>query len=88
MRDINTQVLETKYVINLGQFLKVVSDIKWYIFKPAKFVQPIQPKLADAIMAIDHQMVVTQIQVGKNFIDDMLIDGRSGVNNIIENPII
>jgi hypothetical protein len=62
-----------------------VLNIKWYIFKLVKFIQPIQPKLVNAIMAIDHQTVVTQIQVGKNFIDDVLIDGRYGVNIIIEN---
>jgi hypothetical protein len=65
-----------------------VSDIKWYIFKPIKYVQPIQLELANAIVAIDHQMAVTQIQVDKNFIDDVLIDGRFRVNIIIENPII
>jgi hypothetical protein len=33
-------------------------------------------------MVVDHQMVVIQVQVGKNFIDDVLIDG---VNINIEN---
>jgi hypothetical protein len=36
-------------------------------------------------MAIDHQMVVIQVQVGKNFIDDVLIDGGFGINIIIKN---
>jgi hypothetical protein len=39
LRDINTQVLETKYVINLGQLLKIVLNIKRYIFKPIKPIQ-------------------------------------------------
>jgi hypothetical protein len=30
-------------------------------------------------------MVVIQIQVGKNFIDDVLIDGGSGINIITIN---
>jgi len=30
-------------------------------------------------------MVVIQVQVGKNFIDDVLIDGGSKINIIIEN---
>ncbi len=80
LRDINIQILETKYVINLRQLMKIVLDIKWYIFKLAKLVQPVQPKFVHleptcAIVAIDHQMVVIQLQVGKNFIDDVLIDG-------------
>jgi len=33
LKDINTQVLEIKYVLNLGQFLKIVLDIKRYIFE-------------------------------------------------------
>jgi hypothetical protein len=58
-----------------------------------KFVQlvqpePIHPKLAFAIVVIDHQMIVIQIQVGKNFIDDVLIDGGFGINVIVENLII
>jgi hypothetical protein len=34
---------------------------------------------------INHQMVVIQVQVGRNFIDDVLIDGGFGINIIIEN---
>ncbi len=85
LRNINTQVLEIEYVINLGKFLKIVPDIKWSIFKSIKFIQLIQPKLAYAIVAIDHQMVVIQVQVGKNFIDDVLIDGGFRINIIIKN---
>ncbi len=85
--DINTQVLETKYVINLGQFLRIVPDIKWYIFKLIKFVQPVQlkpikPEQVCVVVATDHQMVVIQVRVGKHFIDDVLIDGGSRVNII------
>ncbi len=34
---------------------------------------------------IDHQMAMIQVQVGKKFIDDVLIDVRFGVNIIIAN---
>jgi len=53
-RDISIQVLETKYVINLGQLLKIVPDIKWYIFKLIKYVQLVQFEFPCATMAIDH----------------------------------
>jgi len=79
LMDISTQVLETKYVINLGQFLNIMLDIKWYIFKPIKFVQRMQPEPACAVVAIDHQQIVIQVQVGKYFIDDVLIDGSSNL---------
>jgi hypothetical protein len=62
---------ETKYVINLGQFLRIVPNIKWYIFKLIKFVQPvqlepIQLELACVAVAIDHQMAMIQVQVSKH----------------------
>jgi hypothetical protein len=36
-------------------------------------------------MAIDHHMVMIQVQVGKNFSDDVIINGGFRVNIIIEN---
>jgi hypothetical protein len=54
LRGIDTQVLETKYVINLGQLLRIVLNINKYIFKLVKSIQLMQPELAYAIMAIDH----------------------------------
>jgi len=36
-------------------------------------------------VAIDHQMAVIQIQVGKNSIDDVLIDGGFEININTEN---
>ncbi len=61
----------------------MILDIKHYIFNlvPSK---PISPKLTIASIAIDHQMVVIHVQVGKNFIEDVLLDGDSGVNIITE----
>ncbi len=79
-------------MIKFGQLQKIVLNIKQYIFKlvkPFQSVQPkcIQPELVCAIVDIDHQMVVIQVQVGKNFIDDVLIDGGFGVNIITDNTI-
>jgi hypothetical protein len=34
IKDINKQVLETKYTLNLGQLLRVILDIKHYILNP------------------------------------------------------
>jgi hypothetical protein len=85
LKNISTQVLETKYVINLGQLSKILPNIKQYIFKPIKHIQPVQPEPTCVVVVIDHQMVVIQVQVGKNFIDDVLIDGGFGVNIIKEN---
>jgi hypothetical protein len=57
LKDINIQVLEIRYVINLGQLLNIVLNIKQYIFKLIKFVQLVQLELVYAIVVIDHQML-------------------------------
>jgi hypothetical protein len=35
-------------------------------------------------MAIDSQMVMIQVQVGKNMVEDVQLDGRYGVNIMTE----
>ncbi len=59
LRDIIIQLLETKYVINLGQLLRIVLDIKWYIFQLVKYIQLVQLELVHlkptrAVVAINH----------------------------------
>jgi hypothetical protein len=66
LKDISTQLLETKYVNNLGQFLNTMLDIKRYIFKLVKPIQLVQPKHVQheptcATITINHQMVMIQI---------------------------
>ncbi len=75
--------METKYTLNLGQLLWTIPDIKHYIFNsiPSK---PTLPKLGIALVAIDHQMAIIQVQIRKIFIEDVLLDGGSGVNIIME----
>jgi hypothetical protein len=47
--------------------------------------EPIQSEPTCAIVVINHWKAIIQVQVGKNFIDDVLIDKGSKVNIIIEN---
>jgi hypothetical protein len=42
------------------------------------------PILVVASIVIDHHMVVIHVHIGKNLIDDELLDDRLGVNIIIE----
>jgi hypothetical protein len=44
-----------------------------------------QPELAYATVAIDHQMVVIQVQVSKFFIFNVLIDRGFGIHINIDN---
>jgi hypothetical protein len=83
LRDISKQVLETKYTLNLGQLLQVIPYIKCYILNPIP-LKPILPKPIVASVTIDHQMAIIQIQVGKNFIEKILLDGGSRINIIME----
>jgi hypothetical protein len=46
--------METKYVINLGQLLKIVPYIKWYIFKSIKLIKLVKLEPSCAAVAIDH----------------------------------
>jgi hypothetical protein len=46
--------------------------------------EPLHLKPTCAAMAIDHQMTMIPIQVGKNFMDDVMIDGGFIVNIIIK----
>jgi hypothetical protein len=74
-------VLETKFTLNLGQLLQVIPDIKRYIFNSI----PLKPNLPEPIVtsvAIYHQMAVIHVQIRKNFIEYVLLDGGSKVNII------
>ncbi len=53
LRDINKQVLETKYTLNLGQLLWAIANIKCYIFNPIPS-KPILLELVVTSIAIDH----------------------------------
>lgn len=58
--DINTQVLETKYVLNFGQLLRIIHDIKRYILKLVCVFQPMTTKpiiyeLTMILLFNDHQ---------------------------------
>ncbi len=80
LKDVNKQVLETKYTLNLGQLLQMIPDIKHCILNRI----PLKPNLPPTItsIAIYHQMAMIHVQVGKNFIEYVLVDGGSKINII------
>jgi hypothetical protein len=39
-------------------------------------------KIDIIVIEVDNQMVVIQVQVGKNIVEDVLLDGRTSVNII------
>jgi hypothetical protein len=44
--------------------------------------KPTLPESTVASIAIDHQMAIIQVQIRKNFIEDVFLDGGFGVNII------
>jgi hypothetical protein len=50
-----------------------------------KLSKSILPKSTVASIAINHQKPVIQVQVGKNIIEDVILDGGSGINIIARN---
>ncbi len=75
--------METKYKLNLGQLLWTNPNIKCCIFNPIPSKLSL-PEPVDASIAIDHQMAIIQVRVGKNFIETVFLDGGSRVNIIME----
>jgi Fe-S cluster assembly ATPase SufC len=56
------------------------------ILKPSvAIVVETHSELDIVAIEVNNQMVVIQVQMGKNIVEDVLIDGRANVNIIIEN---
>jgi phage terminase large subunit len=82
-------MLETSYTLNLGQLLKVALELKRYLWQKLKLekiqnvnrattykqVGSLVLELGITIVAIDNHMVVIQVHIGKNTIEDVLLDG-------------
>jgi hypothetical protein len=89
-------MLETSYILNLGQLLKIAFELKkcmWQKLKPKKThkisratiekqVWSSVPKVRIIAIAINNHMVVIQVQIKKNTIKDVLLDGGFGSNII------
>ncbi len=92
--DIGKQMLKTSYTLNLGQLFKIAHEVKRYMWQKLKQekIQNVNrvttnkqvgfliPEVGIAIITIDNHMAVIQIQIAKNTIKDVLLDGGFGVN--------
>jgi hypothetical protein len=66
---------------------KPIINIK-QISKPSvAIVVETHSELDTTIAEVDNQMAVIQVQVGKNIVEDVLIDGGANVNIITKNLI-
>jgi hypothetical protein len=89
-------MLETSYILNLGQFLKIAPELKRYLWQKLKLekiqnmsrtttkkqVNSLVPEVGITVVAIDNHMVVIQVLIRKNTIGDVLLDGGFGINII------
>ncbi len=89
-------MLKISYTLNLGQLLQIAPKLKKYVWqklKPKKTqnlskatiekqVGSLVPKVVTTVVVIDNHMVIIQVQIGKNTIEDVLLDVGSKINII------
>jgi hypothetical protein len=68
----------------LGQLFKITPDLKQYVvakFTPRRrIVTMLRPNPIIASMVINLHMTMIQVQVGKNLVEDVILDGRSNMD--------
>ncbi len=89
-------MLETSYTLSLGQLLVIAPDLKRYLWQKLK-LEKIQnsskattdkqvgssiTKVGTVVIALNNHMALIQIHIGKNAIEDVLLDGNYGINII------
>jgi hypothetical protein len=91
-------MLKTCYTLNLEQLLKIALELKRYLWQKLKLKKTKNVSRATTnkqvnfsileirttIVAINDHMTIIQVQIGKNIIEYVLLDGGYGVNIITE----
>jgi len=91
-------MLKKCYILSLSQLLKITPELKRYIWqklKPKKIqnvnkvttykqVRFLIPMVGTIIVIINNHITIIQIHIGKNTIEDVLLNGSFGINNIIK----
>jgi hypothetical protein len=89
-------MLKTSDILNLGQLLIIIHELKRYLWKKLKpkktqnvsrvtidkQVGSLAPKVGTIVVTIDNHTAFIQVQIWKNTIEDVLLDGSSRVNII------
>jgi hypothetical protein len=81
--------MDNKIIVTIGQLLKLTPYLNTYLTTISKQFVHNEGSTSKAIiivatMAIDHQMEVIVVHVGKNMVDDVFLDGELKVNAIID----
>lgn len=84
LEDIMQQLLESEYTFTLGEFFRIAPNLRQYVVAKIaprrRIVIMLGPNLVIAFVVINPHMVVIKIQVGKNMVEDVLLDGGSNMN--------
>ncbi len=84
--------------MNLGQLFKITPNFKIYLWQKLKLERSQNVyrvtidkqvgfsilEVGTTIVPIDNHMAIIQVYIGKNTIEDVLLDGDFGVNILIE----
>jgi hypothetical protein len=94
--DFGKQMLQIKYILNLGQLFKITFKLKKYLWQKSKpdkthnvskvtTLKQISfsiPEVGTIVVIIDNHMAIIQVQIGKNIIEYVLLDGGFDINII------
>jgi hypothetical protein len=97
-KDISRQMLEINYILNLGHLLNMALELNtnlWKIMKPnkpqsiaklviEKTIPYVVLEVATTFVVVDNHMTIIHLQIRKNVIEDVLLDGGYGINIIID----
>jgi hypothetical protein len=83
LENVTQQLLDNKHIFTLGQLFRIVPNLKQYVAKLApgrKNITITRLNLVVDLMAINPHMAMIQVHVGKNIIEDVILDGGSNMN--------
>jgi hypothetical protein len=88
LQEIDQQLLSSKHILTFGQLMHLALDLKQYVVsKVSPNSQPTHPQAPPfdvRSVIINPHMVVILVHVGKNLMEDVMLDGGSSVNIIIK----
>jgi hypothetical protein len=88
LQEIGQQLLSSKHIRALGQLMHLAPNLKQYVVsKMSPNNQPTHlqaPPSNVGSIIINPQMAIISMHIGKNIVEDVLLDGGSGVNIITE----
>jgi len=83
---IGQQLLSNKHTFTIGQLMHLALNLKQYVVSRITLnsqpTHPQGPPSNVSLVTIDPHMAIIQVHMGKYIVEDVLLDGGSGVNII------